>query len=277
MRAVAGATLSVAASDCCRKKAGEVIDLIARPTHRSDESVGYSILSAFMLRTPMSLTLYYHPLSSFCHKVLLLALYENETPFRGEVLNLQDRQASAQFLERWPLGKIPVLYDARRERTIPETSIIIEYLQQHFPGAHPLLPSEPGDQLETRLWDRFFDLYVQVPMQKIVGDRLRAADQTDPIGVEDARSVLRTAYGMIEKRMADRTWIGGPAFSLADCAAAPALFYATTVMPLPAQHPGLNQYFERLMQRKSMQQVIAQARPFFDYFPYKESIPKRFL
>jgi len=224
----------------------------------------------------MPLTLYYHPLSSFCHKVLI-ALYENETPFSGEVLNLQDRQASAQFLDRWPLGKIPVLYDAQRDRTIPETSIIIEYLQQHYPGSKPLLPRDLNEQLETRLWDRFFDLYLQVPMQKIVGDRLRPAGQKDSTGVEDARSVLRTAYGILEKRMANRTWIAGQAFSLAECAAAPALFYSTIVMPLPTQCLQLMQYFERLMERASMQRVIAQARPFFDYFPYKESIPKRFL
>jgi len=224
----------------------------------------------------MALTLYFHPLASFCHKVLI-ALYENETPFTGKVVNLADKNASASFLELWPVGKIPVLHDDDRDRTIPETTIIIEHLEQHYPGARPLLPSDAGERLEARLWDRFFDLYVQVPMGKVVTDRLRADGDHDPRGVADAISTLGTAYDMTERRMADRTWVVGQSFSLADCAAAPALFYAGIVVPFPETHARLAAYFDRLMDRASVKRAIAEARPFFHLFPYKDSMPTRFL
>lgn len=224
----------------------------------------------------MALTLYYHPLSSFCHKVLI-ALYEKETPFAGHILNLGDPDARAKFFGMSPLGKIPVLHDDMRDRTIPETSIIIEYLEQHYAGSIALLPREPDARLESRLWDRFFDLYVQVPMQKVVGDRLRPEHQRDPLGVEEARRSLRTAYDIIETRMANRSWVAADSFSIADCAAAPALFYAGIIAPLPGGHTHLLAYFDRLLQRSSVRRVIAEARPYFEYFPYKESIPARFL
>jgi glutathione S-transferase len=224
----------------------------------------------------MALTLYFHPLASFCHKVLI-ALCENETPFTGHVVDLANKEASAAFLDLWPVGKMPVLRDDDRDRTIPETTIIIEYLDQHYPGARPLLPIEESERLEARLWDRFFDLYVQVPMAKVVTDRLRADGEHDPRGVTDARSTLVTVYDMIERRMADKTWVAGKRFSLADCAAAPALFYAAIVMPFPKTHARLAAYFERLMDRASVKRAIAEARPYFHMFPYRDSIPTRFL
>lgn len=224
----------------------------------------------------MALTLYFHPLASFCHKVLI-ALYENDTPFTGHILDLADKDASAAFLDLWPVGKIPVLHDHDRDRTIPETTIIIEHLDQHYAGARPLLPSDEGERLEARLWDRFFDFYVQVPMQKVVTDRLRGDDEHDPRGVADARSNLSTAYDMIERRMADRTWAVGERFTLADCAAAPALFYAAIVAPFPETHAHLAAYFERLMDRASVKRAIAEARPYFHLFPFNDSIPARFL
>lgn len=222
----------------------------------------------------MALTLYFHPLASFCHKVLI-ALYENEMPFAGHIVDLADEDASAAFLDLWPVGKIPVLHDG--DRAIPETSIIIEYLDEHCPGVRPLFPHEQAERLEARLWDRFFDLYVHVPMQKIVTDRLRRDEEHDSRGVADARSTLGTAYDMIERRMADRTWVVGEKFTLADCAAAPALFYAAIVAPFPKTHPHLAAYFERLVNRPSVKRVIAEARPYFHLFPFKESIPTRFL
>ncbi len=224
----------------------------------------------------MALTLYYHPLSSFCHKVLI-ALYENETRFTGHLVNLGDPDARAKFLRSWPLGKMPVLQDDVRDKIIPETSIIIEYLEQHFAGPVALLPREADERLESRLWDRFFDLYLQVPMQKVVGDRLRPDDKRDPLGVDQARTTLRTAYDMIEARMAKRSWAVADQFSIADCAAAPALFYAGTIAAFPSSHTHLHAYFERLLQRASVARVLAEARPYFEYFPYKESIPARFL
>jgi len=224
----------------------------------------------------MALTLYFHPLASFCHKVLI-ALYENQTPFAAHLVNLADQDARASFLELWPLGKMPVLRDEDRDRTIPETTIIIEYLDRHYPGARPLLPQEEEERLEARLWDRFFDLYVQVPMSKVVTDRLWSRGEQDPRGVAEAKSVLGTAYEMLERRMAGRTWVVGERFTLADCAAAPALFYAAIVAPLPESHARLTDYFERLMGRASVKRAIAEARPYFHLFPYKDSIPTRFL
>ena len=193
----------------------------------------------------MALALHFHPLASFCHKVLI-ALYENDTPFTGKIVNFADKEASAAFFELWPVGKIPVLRDDDRARTIPETTIIIEYLDQHYPGARPLLPSAEDQRLEARLWDRFFDLYVQVPLGKVVTDRLRADGEHDSRGVAEAMSTLATAYDMIERRMADRTWAVGETFGLADCAAAPALFYGSMVVPFGDAHKNLTAYFERL-------------------------------
>jgi glutathione S-transferase len=145
------------------------------------------------------LRLFYHPLASFCHKVLM-ALYENGTPFERELVDLMDAESRARYLDRWPIGKMPILFDEESGRTIPESSIIIEYLDQHYPGANPLLPEGDSQRLDVRLWDRFFDLYVQTPMQKIVGDRLRSDNEHDPRGVTDAKASLQAAYDMIERR-----------------------------------------------------------------------------
>lgn len=224
----------------------------------------------------MSLTLYYHPLASFCHKVLI-ALYENETVFETRIVDLANEASSAEMLAFWPVGKIPVLRDERRHRTIPETSIIIEYLTQHYPGAMPLLPDHPDLALQTRLWDRFFDLYVGAPMQKIVTDRLRPSGRNDPDGVEDAKATLRRAYALIEQQMQSRTWAIGDAFSMADCAAAPALFYADIVVPFRGTHPNTAAYFDRLVERASFARTIDAARPYFDLFPLRDEIPERFL
>lgn len=222
------------------------------------------------------LTLYYHPLASFCHKVLI-ALYENNTEFRGQVVDLADSASSAEMLSLWPVGKFPLLRDDARARTLPETSIIIEYLVLHYSGPQPLLPADADAALDARLWDRFFDLYVQVPMQKLVLDRLRAPDEKDPRGVADARASLQTAYALAEKRLQGRTWAAGDAFGLADCAAAPALFYADIVEPFSKTSPNLAAYFERLLARPSVARTLREARPYFDMFPFHESIPARFL
>lgn len=224
----------------------------------------------------MGLTLYFHPLASFCQKVLI-GLYENGTPFDGHVVDLADPEANAEFLALWPVGKMPVLRDGTRNRVVPETSIILEYVDRHYPGARPLLPTEETERLEARLWDRFYDLYVQGPMQKVVTDRLRAESEKDPRGVADARANLQLAYEMLDRRMADRDWAACGAFSIADCAAAPALFYAGIVEPFPAPLGRLAAYFERLMQRPSVERVIAEARPWFQFFPFRERIPERFL
>jgi len=224
----------------------------------------------------MSLTLYSHPLASFCHKVLI-ALYENGTPFRAETVDLGDPGSAAAHIERWPVGKMPVLFDAAAKRVIPETSIIIEYLQAHYPGPVTLLPEDPEARLQARLWDRFFDLYVNVPVGKIVIDRIRPEGQSDAYGVAEARRLLDTAYGMIEGQMAAHRWASGDDFTLADRAAAPALFYAAIVQPFGDTQHHLARYLEQLLERPSVQRVIAEARPYFSIFPYREAMPARFL
>lgn len=223
----------------------------------------------------MALVLYYHPLASFCHKVLL-ALYENETAFEARLVDLGDERSSAEVLSFWPVGKIPVLRDERRQRTVPETSIIIEYLAQHYPGRAPLVPADPELALEARLWDRFFDQYVSAPMQKLVGDRLRPSGSGDPAGVEEAKATLRRAYDLAERQLTSRTWAIGDVFSMADCAAAPALFYADIALPFSADHPRLAAYFERLVARPSFARVLREARPYFELFPLRERLPARF-
>jgi glutathione S-transferase len=213
----------------------------------------------------MSLTLHFHPLASYCHKALI-ALYENATPFTANLVNLGDERERAALLKLSPIGKFPVLRDDARDQTVPESTIIIEYLDRHYPGRTRFIPEETGLALQTRLRDRFYDLYVHEPMQKIVGDRIRPQGSKDPHGVEEARARLRTAYGMIDREMTTRTWAMGDTFSLADCAAAPALFYANEVLPFAA-HASLAAYFNRLMGRPSYARVLKEAEPYFAMFP----------
>jgi glutathione S-transferase len=215
-----------------------------------------------------SLELYFHPLSSFCQKVLV-ALYENDTPFEGRIVDLGDPQASAEFKKIWPIGKFPVLRDPAKDRAIPESTIIIEYLAAHYPGRTELVPRNADLAWQTRLSDRFYDLCVNVPMQKIVADRLRPAGKTDPYGVDQAREQLRTAYGLIEHEMRARTWAMGDAFSMADCAAAPALYYANLVTPLGA-YANAVAYLERLMKRPSFARAVEEAEPYRPLFPKGE-------
>ncbi len=214
----------------------------------------------------MSLKLFLHPLASFCQKVLI-ALYENGTPFEPHIVDFGNEASTAAFKKLWPVGKMPVLRDDAKDRTIPESSIIIEYLAQHYPGPTELIPADPDLALRTRLSDRFYDLYVHEPMQRIVGDKLRPAGKNDPHGVETARAQLRLAYGMIDEEMAAKTWAMGDAFTLADCAAAPPLFYANKLMPFGESHRNVAAYFERLAKRPSFARALAEAEPYMKFFP----------
>jgi glutathione S-transferase len=224
----------------------------------------------------MSLTLYYHPLASFCWKVQI-ALYESGTPFTGEIVNLGDKAASAHFLDLWPVGKMPVLRDEQRDRTVPETTVIVEYLDRYYPGAQKLLPEDEELRLDARLWDRFFDLYVQQPMQRIVANKLRGEAERDPLATSESTAALKMAYEMLERRFDTRAWAIGDAFSLADCAAFPGLFYAGTLVPFAQEYPNAGAYFERLVQRPSVQRVLSEARPYFKFYPFNSAIPARFL
>ena len=215
----------------------------------------------------MSLTLHMHPLSSYCWKVLI-ALYENDTPFEARILDLSDPAVVAAFKALWPTTKMPLLCDTARDRTVPETSIIIEYLQAAYPGPVRFIPDDPDAALRTRLMDRLFDLYVMTPMQAIVGDRIRPADVAkDPYGVARARAQLAMAYDLLEAELAGRAWAAGDDFSLADCAAAPALFYANKLAPLGETHANVSAYLDRLLARPSFTRVLREAEPYFAMFP----------
>jgi glutathione S-transferase len=218
----------------------------------------------------MSLTLYMHPLAAYCHKTLM-ALYENSTPFQSYQVDLADPSSRAAFLKIWPMGRFPVLRDHARDCTVPESSVIIEYLAQHYPGEITLLPNDTDRAREVRLWDRFIDLYVQDQMSKIVTDRLRPEDQHDHYGVARARETLRTACDQLEAKLHARTWLVDDVFSMADCAAAPALFYTNMVMPLEDAHPNTAAYLLRLMQRPSYARVLREASPYLRLVP-KEAI-----
>jgi glutathione S-transferase len=213
----------------------------------------------------MSLTLHFHPLASFCWKGLI-ALYENDTPFAPNMVDLGNAAERAALLKLWPIGKFPVLRDDARDQTVPESSIIIEYLDRHYPGRTQFIPADPDLAWQTRLRDRFYDLYLHLPMQKIMGDRLRP-EAKDPHGVEEAKEQLRTSYRMIEAQMSAGTWAMGEAFGLADCAAMPALFYGNMVEPFGDAHKNVTAYFERLKARPSVARVLREAEPYFNMVP----------
>jgi glutathione S-transferase len=214
----------------------------------------------------MSLKLYFHPLASFCHKALI-ALYENDIPFEPIIVDLGDEASRAAFRAVWPMAKMPVLRDETRNRTVAESTIVIEYLDSYYAGGTRLLPADTDAAWQTRMWDRFHDHYVQEPMQKIVTDRLRPAGRNDPHGVEQATAQLHQAYAVIDLEMEAKTWGIGDAFTLADCAAAPALFYANTVVPFGDTQTHIAAYLDRLMARPSFARVLAEAQPYFALFP----------
>jgi glutathione S-transferase len=213
----------------------------------------------------MAIELYAHPFSSYCQKVLI-ALYENEIPFDLRLLG-GDERVNAAFAALWPLKKFPVLVDDGR--TVVEATIIIEHLDLHHPGPVRLIPEEPRVALDARMMDRFFDNYLMTPVQKIVGDSLRPAERRDPHGVAEARALLDVAYGWLDDRMARREWAANESFSLADCAAAPALFYADWTHPLGERFPSVRAYRRRLLERPSFARAVDEARPYRPLFPLR--------
>jgi glutathione S-transferase len=210
----------------------------------------------------MSLKLYAHPFSSYCQKVLI-ALYENNTPFEYRMLGNAD--IAAEHAALWPLRKMPLLVDGTQ--AVMEASIIIEYLGLKHPGTVRFLPEDAQSALEVRMMDRFFDNYVMTPMQKIVGDFIRQSENRDPHGVAEARQLLDRAYRWLEGRMAGRRWAAGEDFSLADCAAAPALFYADWVHPVGEDCPEVRAYRRRLLAYPSFARAVDEARPYRKFFP----------
>jgi len=209
----------------------------------------------------MSLQLYAHPFSSYCQKVLV-ALYENDIPFEYRMLD--GGPANVEWEALWPIKRFPVLVDGNR--AVMEATIIIEHLGLYHPGSVPLIPEDARAALHVRMMDRFFDNYVMTPMQKIVFDRIRPEADRDPAGVADARKMLDTAYGWLDRAMAGREWADG-AFSMADCAAAPSLFYADWVHPIGEAHANARAYRKRLLARPSFARAVDEARPYRHFFP----------
>jgi glutathione S-transferase len=214
----------------------------------------------------MSLTLYLHPLSSYCHKVLI-ALYENAIPFSPHSVDLGDPVARDEFKKVWPFAKFPVLRDERRGRTVPESTAIIEYLARHYPGPSKLIPGDPELAAQARAVDRFYDLHLHVPMQKVVGDKLRPANGHDPLGVDQAWEQMRTALRIADGEMATRRWAIGEHFTMADCAAGPPLFFTDRMMPLAKEFPHVSAYLDRLTKRPSYARALAEAQPYLAMFP----------
>lgn len=214
----------------------------------------------------MTLRLYMHPLSSYCWKTLI-ALYETGVPFEQEIVDLQDPEEREAFVRMTPLGKFPVIVDEDAGKAFPESSIIIEYLATKYPSAARLLPADKDLALRVRLSDRFYDLYVHDKMQRIVGDRIRPADQKDPAGVARYHAELEISLALVDRDMAEGGWATGLTFTMADCAAAPALYYANQVAPFGDRHPGAARYLERLMARPSFARVLEEAAPYFAMFP----------
>ena len=214
--------------------------------------------------TPMALKLYAHPFSSYCQKVLI-ALYENGTPFEWRQLSHENPQLFEEFAALWPMKRFPLLVDDGR--VVTEATTIIEYLGLYHPGPVPLLPADPRAALEVRSMDRFFDNYISTPQQRVVSDCLRPAAEHDPRGVADARSMLDTAYAWLDKTMADREWAAGDHFSLADCGAAPFLFYADWTHRIDPSLRNVIAYRQRLLARPSVVRAVDEARPYRPLFP----------
>jgi len=213
----------------------------------------------------MALTLYSHPLASFCQKALI-GLYELDVPFTQRVIDLGNARERAELVKLWPLAKFPVLADDARAVAIPESSSLLEYAEQHYARTPRLFPAEPELSREVRLRDRFYDFYVNTPMGKIVTDKLRPEGKHDPYGVEEARAQLETAYGIADAWAGESTWAAGESFTLADCAAAPALFYANKIAPF-GERRHLAAYYARLCERPSVARVFEEAKPYLAMFP----------
>lgn len=212
----------------------------------------------------MSLALYGHPFSSYTQKVLI-ALYENGTPFEFRCIGPDTPQHVTDWMRRWPLRKFPLLVDG--DRDLVETTVIIEYLQLAHPGPVRLLPADPMAALEVRFLDRFFDLHVMDAMQIAVETALGRVPGTREEGLAIAKERLDRAYAWLERHLADKTWAAGDDFTLADCAAAPSLFYADWNHRISEDFPRLRAYRARLLARPSFARAVDEARPFRQLFP----------
>jgi glutathione S-transferase len=210
----------------------------------------------------MSLTLYAHPFAAYCWKVLI-ALYENATPFSYRVVEHAADWAELEAL--WPIKKFPVLTDGNT--TVVESTIIVEYLMRRFPGPAQMIPTNDDAALVVRSMDRVFDNYVMTPMQTLVSDRMRMDSEREAKSAADARKLLDVVYGWLETQVIHGSWLCGGTFSLAECSAAPALFYADWVHPIGDRFPSVLAYRRRVLSRPSVARVVGEARPYRTLFP----------
>lgn len=215
----------------------------------------------------MTLILYYHPFSSYCQKAMI-ALHEKELAYEPFLIaNLGDPQQRAMFQAIWPYAKFPVLHDIDAGETIPEASLICAYADRLGKTGPRLVPDNEAAARSVHIFDRVLDNYLHTPMQKIVADRLRAEADRDPYGVAEARAQIVQSYNILESRLADVGWLTGADFTLADCAAAPPLFYCARLVPLD-RHPRLSAYLKRAIQRPSFKRCLDEAAEYRDYFPH---------
>jgi glutathione S-transferase len=210
----------------------------------------------------MSLALYGHPFSSYTQKALI-ALYENDTPFDSITV---DQTTYADFIAKWPMGKFPILLDSDRKTMVTETSVIIEYLDVHYPGRTRFIPKDIDVALEVRRWDRVFD-HLNVTMSKTVVDNIRPDGQRDPYGVDEAKRIIGGIYTVIEAQLSDGQFVVGDSFTLADCSAAPALWYSVRNVPLAGGFPRIAAYLERLKARPSFARALKESEPLFHMYP----------
>jgi len=209
----------------------------------------------------MTIELFSHPFSSYCQKALI-AFYENDISFTYRML--EDEGVGAELASIWPLGRFPVLREGAR--VVPEATMIVEYLDVHHPGPVRLIPEDRDAAIAVRTMDRFFDNYIAAPQQKIIYNAIRDEGARDPLSVTEAHAMFDKAYRWLDGHMAGREWAAGD-FSLADCAAAPQLFYADWTYPIPQEFANVHAYRQRLIERPSFARAVDEARPYRSYFP----------
>lgn len=213
----------------------------------------------------MTLEYFGHPFSSYTWKGEI-ALIEKQADYIFRQIGPDQPDNSAVQKAIWPLGKFPVLRDG--DTDLFESTIIIEYVDRLYPQAPMLIPADPDAALQVRLMDRLFDNHVMSPMQAVVNEHLPFLTETpDPVRIERAKSQLSAIYDWLEAHLPEGGWATGADFALADCAAAPSLFYADWVHPIPESHAKLRAYRARLLARPSVSQVVEAARPYRAYFP----------
>lgn len=210
----------------------------------------------------MTLTVFLHPFSSYCQKAKT-AFYEKGVAFETKMLDGSEPVAS-EFSALWPIGRFPVLVDG--DRLVFEATGIIEYLDTLHPESSRLIPADPLQAVEVRMWDRFFDNYINYPQQRMV---YAALGREPDDGADGARwkAAFDTAYAFLDRHMAGREWAAGGQFSLADCAAAPALLYADWTYAIPRHFENVWAYRNRLLARPSYARALDEARPYRHFFP----------